>query len=140
MVPAFSACTIAPHPWVPSRILEWLDGIMSAAIRKFPRWLPPFCPCRLREPTRGRDTLITSADHGYSEGTTGRTLTYGVPGSVIDGSAMTVALCVAACKQAGYALAGVEYASQCCKYPHAAPYPRRGIAMSSTNPTTCTLF
>ncbi|KAH8892639.1 galactose oxidase [Thozetella sp. PMI_491] len=48
-----------------------------------------------------------------SEGTTGRALTYAVPGATIAGSAMTVALCVAACQQAGYILAGVEYASQC---------------------------
>lgn len=29
---------------------------------------------------------------------------------------MTVALCTAACKTAGYTLAGVEYSGECCKW------------------------
>jgi len=50
----------------------------------------------------------------YSEGLNGaRTLTYG-PGG-LDGSKMTVALCVGACKAAGFQIAGVEYAGECCK-------------------------
>ena len=32
-------------------------------------------------------------------------------------NAMTVALCLSACQQAGYSLAGVEYANECCKFP-----------------------
>lgn len=48
-----------------------------------------------------------------SEGTTGRALTYGV--GTIPGAQMTVALCTAACKTAGYTLAGVEYSGECCK-------------------------
>ncbi|KAM7191558.1 putative fungistatic metabolite [Naviculisporaceae sp. PSN 640] len=47
----------------------------------------------------------------YTEGTTGRTLTYGV-GS-IPPAQMTVALCTAACHNAGYTLAGVEYGGEC---------------------------
>ncbi|KAK3383119.1 glyoxal oxidase-like protein [Lasiosphaeria ovina] len=47
----------------------------------------------------------------YTEGTTGRTLTYGV-GS-IPANTMTVALCTAACHTAGYILAGVEYGGEC---------------------------
>jgi len=49
----------------------------------------------------------------YSEGTTGRALTEGV-GS-IPGAEMTVAKCTAACKTAGFILAGVEYSGECCK-------------------------
>ncbi|PNY24742.1 fungistatic metabolite [Tolypocladium capitatum] len=47
----------------------------------------------------------------YSEGTTGRALTQGI--NTIPGAQMTVAGCTAACKAAGYALAGVEYAGEC---------------------------
>lgn len=49
----------------------------------------------------------------YSEGTTGRALTYGVPGSVIPGGEMTVAKCTAACLAANFLLAGVEYGGEC---------------------------
>ena len=49
----------------------------------------------------------------YSEGTNGRTLTYGPPG--LDGSKMTVAMCVGACKAANFQIAGVEYSGECCK-------------------------
>jgi hypothetical protein len=49
----------------------------------------------------------------YNEGTTGRTLTNGL--ATTGGSnAMTVALCLTACQNAGYSLAGVEYAGECC--------------------------
>jgi hypothetical protein len=48
------------------------------------------------------------------EGTTGRALPNGV--ATAGGSAaFTVALCLAACKTAGYVLAGVEYSNECCK-------------------------
>jgi len=46
----------------------------------------------------------------YTEGTTGRALTY-VPSGITGG--MTVEKCTAACAAAGYILAGVEYASEC---------------------------
>lgn len=49
----------------------------------------------------------------YSEGTTGRTLTHGV-GS-IPGAELTVDLCTAACLEANYILAGVEYGGECCR-------------------------
>ncbi|KAK1545521.1 WSC domain-containing protein [Colletotrichum paranaense] len=47
----------------------------------------------------------------YSEGTTGRALTYGI-GS-IPGGEMTVAKCTAACANANFILAGVEYSGEC---------------------------
>ncbi|KAK4168541.1 putative copper radical oxidase [Cladorrhinum sp. PSN259] len=47
----------------------------------------------------------------YSEGTTGRTLTYGV--GTIPGAEMTVAKCTSACLAANYILAGVEYGGEC---------------------------
>ncbi|KAH8900419.1 glyoxal oxidase like protein [Thozetella sp. PMI_491] len=47
----------------------------------------------------------------YTEGDGGRALTVGI-GSVPNAQ-MTVALCTAACKAAGYILAGVEYAGEC---------------------------
>ncbi|GKT55210.1 wsc domain-containing protein [Colletotrichum tofieldiae] len=47
----------------------------------------------------------------YAEGTTGRTLTYGV-GS-IPGAEMTVAKCTAACASANFILAGIEYSGEC---------------------------
>ncbi|OBR15647.1 WSC domain-containing protein [Colletotrichum higginsianum IMI 349063] len=47
----------------------------------------------------------------YSEGTTGRALTYGVGG--IPGNQMTVAKCTAACANANFILAGVEYSGEC---------------------------
>ncbi|WYZ34618.1 hypothetical protein EsH8_I_000894 [Colletotrichum jinshuiense] len=47
----------------------------------------------------------------YSEGTTGRALTYGV--GTVPGAEMTVAKCTAACKAANYILAGVEYSGEC---------------------------
>ncbi|KAK0632014.1 hypothetical protein B0T14DRAFT_490452 [Immersiella caudata] len=49
----------------------------------------------------------------YSEGTTGRTLTHGVSGATIPGSEMTVDRCTAACLNANYLLAGVEYGGEC---------------------------
>jgi len=50
----------------------------------------------------------------YTEGTNGiRTLTY-APGG-LDGSKMTVAMCVGACKAANYQIAGVEYSGECCR-------------------------
>jgi hypothetical protein len=47
------------------------------------------------------------------EGTTGRALTDGVavPGGP---SNMTVDLCTSTCQAAGYVLAGVEFAQECC--------------------------
>ena len=49
----------------------------------------------------------------YSEGTTGRALTHGVNGAVVPGAHMTVDRCTAACANAGFLLAGVEYGSEC---------------------------
>ncbi|KAG7293052.1 hypothetical protein NEMBOFW57_003098 [Staphylotrichum longicolle] len=46
----------------------------------------------------------------YSEGTTGRALTYGAG---LPGADMTVAKCTAACRAANYILAGVEYSGEC---------------------------
>jgi hypothetical protein len=57
------------------------------------------------------------------EGTNGRALT--TPASVTGGAgAMTVALCIQACKSAGFSMAGLEYASECCKFSRA---PDRAI-------------
>ncbi|KAK4158470.1 putative fungistatic metabolite [Chaetomidium leptoderma] len=47
----------------------------------------------------------------YSEGTTGRALTYGAGG--IPAAEMTVAKCTAACRAANYILAGVEFGGEC---------------------------
>ncbi len=47
----------------------------------------------------------------YSEGTTGRALTYGAG---LPGASLTVAACTAACHAANYILAGVEYGGECC--------------------------
>lgn len=49
----------------------------------------------------------------YTEGTTGRALTFGAGG--IPNAEMTVAKCTAACRAANYVLAGVEYGGECCK-------------------------
>jgi len=49
----------------------------------------------------------------YSEGTTGRALTYGVSGTAIPASQMTVDRCTAACLAANFLLAGVEYGGEC---------------------------
>ncbi|KAK8094955.1 fungistatic metabolite [Apiospora hydei] len=48
----------------------------------------------------------------YTEGTGGRTLTFGagVPGG---SAAMTNNLCTTACRQAGYTIAGTEYSGEC---------------------------
>ncbi|KAH7376045.1 WSC domain-containing protein [Plectosphaerella cucumerina] len=46
----------------------------------------------------------------YSEGTTGRALTY--PAGLV-ASTMTVARCLTACRAANFILAGIEYASEC---------------------------
>lgn len=48
------------------------------------------------------------------EGTTGRALANGVT-TTGGSSEMTVDLCLTACHTAGYLLAGVEYAGECCK-------------------------
>lgn len=50
----------------------------------------------------------------YTDNVGGRTLANGlqVPGGA---SAMTIELCEATCKSAGYNLAGVEYSGECCK-------------------------
>ncbi|KAH0499309.1 hypothetical protein TgHK011_006512 [Trichoderma gracile] len=47
----------------------------------------------------------------YSEGTTGRALTFGYNG--VPNAQMTVAGCTAGCKAAGYTFAGVEYGGEC---------------------------
>jgi hypothetical protein len=49
----------------------------------------------------------------HREGTTGRTLPNGVT-TTGGSSAMTVDLCTSACQTAGYLLAGLEYAGECC--------------------------
>src|ERR1700761_9187426 len=48
----------------------------------------------------------------YSDSVGARTLLNGVA-TAGGGSAMTIALCTTACKQAGYSLAGAEYAGEC---------------------------
>ena len=50
----------------------------------------------------------------YTDNVSGRTLMNGlqVPGGA---GAMTVELCEATCKSAGYTLAGLEYSGECCK-------------------------
>jgi hypothetical protein len=57
---------------------------------------------------------ICRLDMFHSEGTTGRALPNDVttPGGP---AKMTVDLCTSACQAAGYVLAGVEYAQECCK-------------------------
>ncbi|CCC06458.1 hypothetical protein SMACR_04850 [Sordaria macrospora] len=47
----------------------------------------------------------------YSEGTTGRTLTFAV--GTIPGATMTVDKCTAACNTSGYKYAGVEFGGEC---------------------------
>ncbi|TVY44145.1 WSC domain-containing protein [Lachnellula subtilissima] len=47
----------------------------------------------------------------YTEGSTGRSLAW--PQSQISASTMTVETCLAACKQGGYDIAGVEYGQEC---------------------------
>jgi glucan 1,3-beta-glucosidase len=50
----------------------------------------------------------------YTDNTPGRTLgnRLDVPGST---AAMTIEACITVCQAAGYSLAGVEYAGECCK-------------------------
>lgn len=48
----------------------------------------------------------------YTDSIAERTLVNGVP-TPGGGSAMTIALCTSACRQAGYTLAGAEYAGEC---------------------------
>ena len=50
------------------------------------------------------------------DSTAARTLTttMATPGG---GANLTVALCTSACQAAGYILAGVEYAGECCGFP-----------------------
>lgn len=48
----------------------------------------------------------------YTEGKTGRALTYGAG---LPSADLTVAKCTAACRAANYILAGVEYGGECCK-------------------------
>ncbi len=55
---------------------------------------------------------VQITDEYYSEGVQGRALA--TPGQVA--GAMTVALCVQACKTAGFSFAGIEYAAECCQY------------------------
>lgn len=49
----------------------------------------------------------------HSEGVNGRALGTGVS---VSGGQATVALCVAACKEKGFSMAGIEYANECCKF------------------------
>lgn len=65
----------------------------------------------------------------YTEGTTGRTLTYAV--NTIPGAEMTVAKCTAACRTANYILAGVEYGGEC--------YCGNTISNGATPGTGCTM-
>ncbi len=53
----------------------------------------------------------------YTDSVAARSLPYaaGVAGGA---AAMTVELCEAACRSAGYSLAGVEYADECCEFLH----------------------
>jgi len=55
------------------------------------------------------------ADISHREGTNGRALTTSPSVS----GALTVALCIQACKNGGYAMAGVEYAGECCMFSQA---------------------
>jgi len=52
----------------------------------------------------------------YTDNVNARTLSDYV---IVSGgqSATTIESCQAACKAAGYSLAGVEYANECCKFP-----------------------
>jgi glucan 1,3-beta-glucosidase len=61
----------------------------------------------------------------YTDNVRGRALENGlqVPGG---SGAMTVELCEATCKAAGYALAGVEYSGECCKCTQL-PFGKRDI-------------
>jgi hypothetical protein len=52
-------------------------------------------------------------DSHRREGVNGRALPNGV---AVTGGKATVALCVAACKAAGFSMAGIEYANECCKF------------------------
>ena len=70
----------------------------------------------------------------YTEGTTGRALTYGVPASVVPSAEMTVAKCTAACLAANYILAGVEYSGECCK--SSAPKPLSSLCSSQPQQQT----
>ncbi|KEY70677.1 hypothetical protein S7711_02276 [Stachybotrys chartarum IBT 7711] len=47
----------------------------------------------------------------YAEGTSGRALTYGL--NTVPGGEMTIAKCTAGCRNAGFRLAGAEYAAEC---------------------------
>jgi hypothetical protein len=47
------------------------------------------------------------------EGVNGRALGNGV---AVTGGKATVALCIAACKAAGFSIAGIEYANECCEF------------------------
>jgi hypothetical protein len=62
---------------------------------------------------RAHGTTKPVTNRVRSEGTTGRALAYAAG---INGAQMTVGLCTAACKTAGYTLAGVEYSGECCKW------------------------
>ena len=85
------------------QILGFKDMVSMDATRKY-----YFISGRVTQVGR---TVLTR----YREGTSGRALTNGV--AVTGGSAaMSVTLCVSACKNAGYSMAGVEYANECCKY------------------------
>jgi len=57
-------------------------------------------------------SLLKNIFNKGREGSGGRALGHG--GATITGS-MTVEKCVASCSIAGYSLAGVEYAGECCK-------------------------
>jgi hypothetical protein len=91
-----------PHLDLP-QILGFKDMVSMDATRKY-----YFVSGRTTQVGR---TMLTR----YREGTSGRALTNGV--AVTGGStALSVTLCVSACKNAGYSMAGVEYADECCKF------------------------
>jgi hypothetical protein len=49
----------------------------------------------------------------YTEGVTGRTLTYAM--NTVPANQMTVAKCTAGCKAARFTLSGLEFGGECCK-------------------------
>lgn len=65
----------------------------------------------------------------YTEGTTGRTLTYAA--NTIPNAEMTVAKCTAACLAANYILAGLEYGGEC--------FCGNTISNGATPSTGCTM-
>lgn len=100
VVPIACPCTRRPWSSAPQSTRVLVTGAPLDATRKLNllTWTASI----------GSDRL-----HYHSEGTTGRALTYGVGG--IPGNQMTVAKCTAACANANFILAGVEYSGECCE-------------------------